>query len=244
MIPIFSLRPLRVLTRITTFLLLPILLLTLFAHAGITLKIPENRPVSTPKAAPVVILDPGHGGRDCGAISPSGDLEKDLNLTLSLALRDILLACGVTVVMTRQTDIMLDAGTATTHKMNDFLARLNMISEYPTAIFVSIHMNKFPDAACHGTQIWYGSDKDSAAFAASVMTSILRLQPENHRKTKPAGSSIFLLDRSPIPSILVECGFLSSPIDLALLTDPSSQIDLAAAIGSGILTYLSASDPA
>ena len=97
-----------------------------------------------------IIVDAGHGGGDGGAVSDSGLLEKELNLELSLTLRDMLCAAGYDVIMTRSDDSMLMWEGAPSAKSGDLRARTEIASANPDALFVSIHMNKFPSASVHG----------------------------------------------------------------------------------------------
>ncbi len=207
---------------------------------------------------PTVIIDAGHGGVDGGcvslpisAVSTANDgseetlshisqsastdtvLEKDCNLAISKTLAALFRASGYNVVMTRETDVMLDAeGLTGNAKMRDLKARLEVAKRYPTAIFISIHCNKFPSAECKGLQVYYSvNDTRSREIADMIQTSATRLlQPENKRATKPASSSIYVLYRASQPSVLVECGFLSNPEEAALLANGDYRKQLALAI--------------
>lgn len=181
----------------------------------------------------VVVLDAGHGGEDGGAVAPDGTMEKDLNLAVAERLCALLKASGIEVVMTRQSDRMLydpEADHEGKKKALDLLARRRIAEETEDAVFVSIHMNMFPsDASCRGLQVWYSPNHPgSRGFAESVQRFTKDfLQPDNHRKAKPATSGIYLLHRLQIPAILIECGFLSNPEEAALLKSPEYQDALA-----------------
>ena len=104
----------------------------------------------------VIVLDAGHGGMDGGAVGKSGILEKDLNLAITLKLRDALRAMGYRVVLTRDSDISLHdpkLSTVRSQKVADMHARLAIIEQYPQGIFLSIHQNKFEQSQYHGTQV-------------------------------------------------------------------------------------------
>ncbi len=188
-------------------------------------------------SAPVrtVIIDAGHGGMDGGAVAPDGTAEKDINLKISLTLGALMRASGYNVILTRENDVMLDTNDGKgSAKMRDLRRRLEIASEHPDAITVSIHCNKFPQSSCKGMQV-YHSDSDVAKQAAElVQKSSLAIMPDNHRKIKKADSSIYLLHRACAPAILVECGFLSNESELQNLKAESYQKKLALVIFSGI----------
>lgn len=188
---------------------------------------------------PTVIVDAGHGGMDGGAVSVTGTPEKVLNLDVARRLQKLLEAAGCEVIMTRTEDFMPDSHSgAKSAKQRDLQARLEFTKQYPDAILVSIHMNKFTEAKYSGMQVWYSPDSPrSAALAEAVRNSdIALLQPENKRECKEANSSIFLLWKSRIPSVLVECGFLSNPDEAALLDTPEYRSKIAAVIFSAIIS--------
>lgn len=189
---------------------------------------------------PTIILDAGHGGEDGGASSQSGLLEKDLNLSLVLTMRDILVASGFDVILTRDTDTLLydrNADFQGQKKKLDMAARLKIANETPNAVFVSIHMNTYPHPSCQGVQVWYSeNNEDSFALAKSIQSTTQELlQNENDRTVKRSGSSIYLLRKLECPAVLVECGFLSSPEEAALLGDENYRQQLALTLCMGIL---------
>ena len=196
------------------------------------------------KDVPVILIDAGHGGEDGGATGTNGVLEKDLNLTLSNSLADLLRGAGYTVVQTRTEDRLLyDAGTKKGHKkQGDLENRVKYTEKYPNSILVSIHMNTFPLPSCEGTQVWYSqNDERSAVLAKQIQESVrAHLQPDNNRKIKAATTSIYLLRHAKIPAVLVECGFLSTPAECERLTDPVYQKKLALTLFDAICENLDA----
>lgn len=188
--------------------------------------------------APVIILDAGHGGEDGGATGVNGVLEKDLNLALSQKLGILLELAGYTVIQTRSEDRLLcDADTPRGHrKQGDLEGRLAVARKYPNSLFISLHMNTFPNDSCRGTQVWYTqNDASSIEWANAVQGAIKKtLQPQNNRKTKAATSSIYLLRHATTPAILIECGFLSTPSECELLSTEAYQKALALTIFSAI----------
>ncbi len=188
-----------------------------------------------------VVIDAGHGGEDGGAVSADGLYEKDVNLAVAFALRDLLEMNGVSVVMTRDEDILLydrNVNYQGRKKVLDLAARKTVADNSGDCLFISIHMNAFPQTQYSGTQVWYGTkDPLSQTVAADIQKNALLLQPDNHRKIKATGSNIYLLDNVSAPCVLVECGFLSNPAEAARLSDPDYQKALAFMIFSGIVEY-------
>lgn len=179
-----------------------------------------------------VLLDPGHGGFDGGTTASDGTNEKQINLTLSLVLRDLLRVTGVPVQMTRQTDMATGES-----KVADMHNRLSMYEN--AALVISIHQNHFSEAKYRGAQVFYSvNDTESERLAQLLQQSVaVRLQPENNRQIKPATSGIYLLHHTTTPAVLVECGFLSNPQELDLLKQPSYQQELAFALLCGYWDY-------
>lgn len=189
--------------------------------------------------APYIVIDPGHGGADGGAEAADGTLEKQLNLAVSLPLRDMLTVLGYTVRMTRETDVMLntEGTTLRERKVSDMRNRLAMAEE--ADITVSIHQNKFTQPQYDGAQIFYSKNtEESRVLAESVREQIVELlQPTNTREIKRGTADVYLLDRTTRPMILVECGFLSNPTELNNLKTPAYQQQLAFAVTAGLVTY-------
>ena len=211
-------------------------------------------PPSSTTPITTVVIDAGHGGEDGGASSASMVVEKDVNLSVAFALRDLLEAAGIPVVMTRTEDKLLydrNVNFQGRKKVLDLAAR-RLIAERAAeaaaaegggSLFVSIHMNAFPAPQYSGMQVWYSTgDPLSKDIADSIQAASLPLMPENRRQTKAAGSGIYLLHRIQTPAVLVECGFLSNPAEADRLADPRYQNALAAAILLGTSSHLAPKD--
>ena len=191
-----------------------------------------------------VVLDAGHGGEDGGAVSESGLFEKDLNLAMSEKLKNLFEANGVTVVMTRETDILLYDRTVDfkgRKKALDLLARRRIGEANPNAIFISIHMNSYPESRYSGLQVFYSpNDPLSETLAMEIRQNTRQyIQPNNNREIKAATSSIYLLDRLQCPAVLVECGFLSNPEESILLTKHDYQQQVAFVLFCSVMSYIS-----
>ncbi len=188
-----------------------------------------------------VILDAGHGGEDGGASGLNDTLEKDLNLQLTLRIRDLLTACGYNVLLTRTDDSMLGNGEKGRKKLEDLRCRLNFSNGHPEAVLVSIHMNKFPMEYCKGIQLYYSANNGESLPLANCFHSLVKkeFQKDNEREVKKATSSIYLLDRAQIPAILIECGFLSNPEESKLLKDETYQKELSLLFLTALGDYFS-----
>ena len=185
-----------------------------------------------------VVIDPGHGGEDAGC-SAGEVLEKDLNLSVSNDLYDLFSLFGIPVKMTRRDDVLLYdmyddlEDYKGKKKIFDLKNRVRFARE-EDGIYLGIHMNKFPESSVRGVQVYYspndeGSEKLADAIRGGVSDG---LGAVNAREIKKAGSSIFVLKELTSPAVLVECGFLSNPEDLALLSDAEYRKKLAVCIFS------------
>lgn len=205
----------------------------------------NSEPIDTPHISfPLVIIDAGHGGEDGGAIGKNGIYEKDLNLLIATDLKDMLSAEGIDTIMTRETDIMLydkNSDYKGRKKMLDLNARLKIAESYENCIFVSIHMNSFPEEKYSGLQVYYSPNHQSSVLLAeSIQKNVSKyLQSENSRSVKKAGSNIYLLDRIQSPAVLIECGFISNYEECELLSSKEYRQKLTLLIFCGICEYIS-----
>lgn len=189
------------------------------------------------------IIDAGHGGFDGGAVANDGTAEKDINLSIALYLGEFLETSGYNVVYTRTEDVGTEddeTDTIRNRKKSDLYNRLALTEKYPDAIFISIHLNKFTQGNVSGAQVFYSADFDAAKkLSDEVQKSIKEiLQPNNNRVIKKGNDSTFLLKNAVIPSIIVECGFLSNNEELLLLKNIDYQKKTAFAVYCGIMNYI------
>lgn len=212
-----------------------------------TLLSENTLPVSTEiKKAPLIVIDPGHGGEDGGCVGVDGVLEKELNLLQSQSLCETLCAMGVPAEMTRTDDTMLygmygdmkDYGGM--KKVFDLRNRLRFAEESGASALISIHMNKFTDEKYSGAQVYYSTNSDgSTQLAALIQESITgNLQKENNRLTKKAGSNIYILNRAHLTAVLCECGFLSNPQEAELLRNEDYRKKLSLCIAAAALEWI------
>jgi len=190
-----------------------------------------------------IIIDAGHGGVDGGTNAADGTLEKDINLQIAYKLNDLLNSMGIKTVMTRTEDVSLhnsDAHTIRQKKISDLNNRLDIINNTDDSVFVSIHQNYFTSSEYYGSQVFYSkNNSESDNLASSIRLSIISyLQTDNNREIKASGSEIFLLNNSTVPSVMVECGFLSNENEANKLKNGKYQQELAFAVALGIVDYL------
>ncbi len=190
-----------------------------------------------------VIIDAGHGGEDGGTQTPSGVLEKDLNLKIAELLKTELEKLGINVVMTRTEDKLLydtSVDFKGQKKKLDAEARLKIVEENPNSIFVSIHMNSYTSPQYSGLQVWYSQNHaDSLPLAKAVQEyNNTHFQVQNTRTTKPASESIYILQKIQAPAIIIECGFLSNPREAASLCDAGYRMALSKSLAKSIAEYM------
>ena len=180
-----------------------------------------------------VIIDAGHGGADCGAIGLDDVYEKGLNLSTSLAMRDICELCGYDCILTRETDDDTDGDTSSFNKTADIFARRDLGNANPDALFVSIHMNYSTGPADKGFQVFFGNNGEE--LAQRIYDAVNRAEMTNRmREVTRAPSNVYLMRKVNIPSVLVECGFISNREDCGLLYERSYRERLALVLFSAI----------
>ncbi len=229
--------------KLRVYLIYSAALIGVFLFGGLIFASVSDEAVPASGGAPdvTVIIDPGHGGEDGGA-QDNGLLEKDINLSVSLYLRDMLGAAGYNVVMTRDEDISVyDAGAKTVRekKVSDMKNRAELVNGSERNILISIHQNKFEQSKYSGTQIFYsGNNEKSERLAESVRRSVTGLlQPDNKRELKKDSGSIYLLKNARVPAVIVECGFLSNPQEAQKLGTEKYQKEMAFAVMCGFMQY-------
>ena len=187
-----------------------------------------------------IVLDAGHGGIDGGVVGKkTGIKESDLNLTITYKLKTELEDMGFEVVLTRKTEAGLYGTAAKGFKKRDMQKRKEMIQEVDPAMVISIHQNFYPSKNTRGGQVFYSKEKaGSQKLALGLQKKINSLYTEEGVKGRSAASGdFFMLECADCPSVIVECGFLSSEKDEALLTDEGWQKKLAETLASGVLAY-------
>ncbi|MBO5742927.1 MAG: N-acetylmuramoyl-L-alanine amidase CwlD [Clostridia bacterium] len=201
------------------------------------------KPVMSPYVSgKVIIIDAGHGSPDGGATGFSGSKEKDLNLLVSKSLGNLFMQSGARVIYTRQTDESIydsDDASIKSKKQSDMKNRKKIRDESEADLFISIHMNKFPESKYKGAQVFYNnSHNDNKSLADLIQKELKNIaDSSNNRSPKDSKNDIFILNGSKIPSVLVECGFISNPEEEKKLLTKAYRDKLAYAIYSGVLKY-------
>lgn len=186
-----------------------------------------------------VVIDAGHGGDDPGKVGINGVDEKQVNLEIAMLVKEYLEQADVRVVMTRETEEGLyDAGVPN-KKVQDMKKRIGIIEKTEPDITVSIHQNSYPEEYVHGAQVFYYEGSTSGRKLAECLQKqlVIKTDPDNKRQVK-ANNSYYLLRKTPVPIVIVECGFLSNREEAEKLCSAGYQKRVAWAIHLGILQYL------
>ena len=206
-------------------------------------------PPAPPLAGKIVVIDPGHGGKDPGA-SAHGVREKDLTLAMGLAIKPILESRGARVVMTRSTDVILGANTDA-----DLQARVNIARQSHANAFVSIHGNWVRKPDYSGATTYYGPSCGFRSGVSQSATDVGRSFSLAQRVEAHLAGATGEIDRGTlhdifwvigdpgIPSILVETGYISNAGEAAKLADPGYRQVVVTAIADGVTEFLSSPDP-
>lgn len=195
---------------------------------------------SDSKLLPTVIIDAGHGGEDGGAVA-NNVIEKDLNLNIAKKLGCLLKTSGFKVKLTRNSDKMINStgSSLRERKVSDMKNRLKIFNGGENNVVISIHQNKFELEKYNGTQVFYSvNNEKSKLLAEEIKTSVNKLiQPYNNREVKPADRNIYLLYNSRVPSVIVECGFISNYEEAERLKDNEYRNKLVFSIYSGFMNF-------
>lgn len=186
-----------------------------------------------------VVIDAGHGGEDPGKVGINGAKEKDINLEIAEKVKQYLESNGIHVEMTRESDEGLHEAGASNKKVQDMKKRIEKIEKIEPDIVVSIHQNSYPQEAIHGAQVFfYTGSVEGQELAEEIQERLIaKVDPENKRKVK-ANDSYYLLKKTQVPIVIVECGFLSNSAEAEKLCDPEYQDRVAWAVQMGIIRYL------
>lgn len=185
----------------------------------------------------IIVIDVGHGGLDPGKVSDSGIKEKDINLQIAKYLKDYLIAQDYTVYLDREKDCDLSDKNASNKKTSDMRNRVDFFSDKKAKYVISIHQNSFPDGTSHGAQVFYYRGSDTGKeMAVAIQKELLAFDTTNKRDIKE-NVDYYILKKSKVPTVIVECGFLSNKEEVANLTDSEYQKQLAYAICKGVCKF-------
>ncbi len=195
---------------------------------------------ATGNSAPTLVIDAGHGGEDGGA-QANGVLEKDVNLAIARDLEQFLFLTEIETHMTRTEDQLLyHAGEEHRKKYYDLVNRISFAEQFPNAVFISIHQNKFEIPKYKGLQVYFSPNAPESAELAEILQNNAKtlLDPDNKREIKKADRTIRVLNTLKCPAVLVECGFLSNPEEAARLSDGAYQKKTAFILFLSMIEYL------
>ena len=189
-----------------------------------------NRDVKT------VVIDPGHGGLDSGVSSENGVKESDVVLLIARVLGEYLESGGFNVVLTRKNQSALIGGRFV--KKTDMERRVEIIKKASPQLVISIHLNSFSDKRRKGMQVFFGGDnsRDFALLTQDILNQQFNL-PDAGRNFSILKADKYILNESPCPAVIIECGFLSNNEDERNLLDDTYRHRLAESIYQSILLW-------
>lgn len=223
---------------ICNFLIVLLLISSFFFGKGIKM-IASTKTKSMPQKSLVILLDAGHGGIDPGKVGVDGSKEKDINLAICLKLKKLLEESNVRVYLTRETDTDLSSTDSQNHKTEDLNRRIEMISTYQADFLISIHQNSYiSPEICGPSTFYFYNSPDSKLLADNIQFSLERNLGIQKPKSSSPNDNYYLLKHSSVPTVIVECGFLSNPKEETLLNSDDYQDKVAKSIYLGIFNAL------
>lgn len=190
---------------------------------------------SFPLFGKLIVLDPGHGGIDPGAVFDK-QTEKDYNLVFSQTLKIELEELGADVIMTRESDY--DLSTSANHrKKSDFDNRILLINSSQADLYISLHLNYLSDTKYHGAQVFYSGVNDHNKVLADIIQEYLNKFLSQKKNIKTISNSKYMFNKISIPGVLIEYGFITNAEEIKKLNDKVYLQDLAKTITRGIVSY-------
>ncbi len=187
-----------------------------------------------------VVIDAGHGGIDGGALgATTGVRESDLNLLIAKNLKELFEESGFIVVMTREADEGLYGTTDPGFKKRDLSAREKIINNSLADLCISVHLNVYSSERRRGAQVFFNREILESKKLADLIQGRINGIGESPRLYNALHGDYYLLNQSKIPTVIVECGFLSSPEDEKLLLNEEYRAKISSAIHKGCVDYLS-----
>ena len=188
-----------------------------------------------------IVVDAGHGGVDGGATSCTGVLESKFNLAIAQRLNDLLNFLGYDTKMIRTEDISVytSGETIAQKKASDLKERVRIINETPNSILLSIHQNHYSDQKYKGAQVFYAGTEHSQALAKALQSAfVATINPGSRREIKKS-TGVYLMEHIRRPGVLIECGFLSNPVEEAALRTDEYQKKIGCVIAATVSKFLS-----
>lgn len=187
-----------------------------------------------------VVIDPGHGGLDPGKTGIIGEDEAVLNLKIAFKLKQTLEIMGAEVVMTREVNDGLMEGGQAWHKDDDMRIRHGIIQNSGADIMISIHLDShMSNRSVSGTGVlYYGKSEYSKELAQAITERLKVLDTDGKMREIKQRDNLLILKNNPMPSVIVECGFISNAAEEKLLQKDSHQSKIALEIARGIVDFI------
>ena len=180
----------------------------------------------------IIVIDPGHGGEDPGKVGVNDVLEKDINLQIAERLKEFLEDEGIQIIMTREDDFVPSS------KKEDLQKRIDLINEVEPDIVICIHQNSFTSSTAAGPQVFYHGSSDVSKEIATYIQQELWLVDEVNQREIKGNENYYMLSQTKVPTVIVECGFLSNTQDTEKLVTEEYQEKIAEAICTGTIKWL------
>lgn len=187
-----------------------------------------------PLSGKIIIIDPGHGGKDPGT-TYNTIYEKDINLAISKYLEIELTKLGASVKLTRDNDYDLSSPNAYWRKKSDFDNRIKLINESKGDLYLSIHLNYLSNASYSGPQVFFNNNDEKKL--ASVIQEKLNEVTKQNREIKTIPKKTYMYSKLNISGVLIECGFLSNTNERNSLKTTEYQQLIAKTIANAIASY-------
>ncbi|ABW18092.1 N-acetylmuramoyl-L-alanine amidase CwlD [Alkaliphilus oremlandii OhILAs] len=189
----------------------------------------------------VIVIDPGHGGFDPGKLGSNGRKnEKDINLDISLYLKAYLEQNDFVVIMTREKDEDLYTEDGSNRKMKtiDLTNRKKIVLDMKPDVFISIHANSFQESKYYGAQTFYPKNNEEGMKLANIIQQeFMNIVDPDNKRVPLENDTVYIIKGLDIPTVLIECGFLSNPEEERKLNDPQYQQKIAWSIYVGLEKY-------
>lgn len=177
-----------------------------------------------------LVIDPGHGGIDGGAVSADGRRESAINLAIGQKMSGLADFFGYPSVMTRLSEES-DVSIGEYSERGELLRRAQMANDTPNAVLISVHQNKFPTPEPTGAEVMYAATEGSRLLGEAAQKNLVSFaDPQNRRVSTPAPSKLLLTSSVTCPAILAECGFMSNPGEVERLSTDEYQLKIACAL--------------
>lgn len=179
-----------------------------------------------------VIIDPGHGDTDPGAIGINNIYEKNITLELGLLIYDYLKSKRIPVDLTRKSDVDINLTT-----------RVENINKSTYDLCISIHCNAYHNKNIHGMETYYGVKNKNIRYENFLLSNCIQTSVCNninylYNRGIRINNSMYLINNLEIPSCILEIGFITNTNDYDVLTSYSKKKRISELIGDGIIDYL------